>query len=97
MSGECDKCGEHCLECSCNSEPTQWISVKERLPEHGQQILVYETFPEGTMFMAVAKPLITCSHDICEYGAYGNGFVNNMSNTLKYVSHWMPLPKPPEQ
>lgn len=20
MSGECDKCGEHCLDCKCNSE-----------------------------------------------------------------------------
>lgn len=35
MSGECDKCGEHTLECKCNRAmpSTGWISVEDRLPE----------------------------------------------------------------
>ena len=27
MSGECDKCGEHCLECTCGKERTLQVAV----------------------------------------------------------------------
>lgn len=46
MSGECNDCGEHALECRCGemkSEPKvmmKWISVKGRPPERHETILL---------------------------------------------------------
>lgn len=34
MSGECDKCGEHALDCKCAiMADIKWINPKERKPE----------------------------------------------------------------
>ena len=44
MSGECDKCGNHCLECQCicNQDVTAhtWVSVKDRLPPLDEEVIV---------------------------------------------------------
>ncbi|HMH10172.1 MAG TPA: DUF551 domain-containing protein [Candidatus Nitrosopolaris rasttigaisensis] len=74
-----------------------WISVKNRLPENGQAVLIYQTYPKRTMFKCLAWPLIYCFHEVAEYETYRNGFVNNKNNLLKHVSHWMPLPEPPKE
>lgn len=30
MSGDCDKCGEHCLDCKCNGFiPRKWMDTEE--------------------------------------------------------------------
>lgn len=73
-----------------------WIKVEDQLPEHGQIVLTYQTFPKGISFQALAWPLIGCHWDIAEYGTYGKGFVNGKNHNLDYVSHWMPLPDKPE-
>lgn len=43
MSGECEKCGEHALECDCfydrHITDHIWISVKDRLPETDVMLL----------------------------------------------------------
>lgn len=75
----------------------EWISCKERLPEHGQYVLCLEKYPKGTMFNLLAKPLNRCFIQVAEYGTYGNGFVDIESNLLKYVTHWIPLQQPSEK
>jgi len=77
---------------------TEWISVEDRLPDHGQLIMAYEIFPPGRMFHAIAAPLIGCSYKICEYGTYG-AFMTAYPNSyeLKHVTHWQPLPEPPKE
>lgn len=44
MSGECKKCGEHSLECSCKQKrpasiTVKWISVKKTTPTPGERVL----------------------------------------------------------
>lgn len=64
---------------------SEWISVKDRLPENEDRILVYDL------------------HNDIEFG-----FFNMRDKKFKYfdengypyeflyVTHWMPLPKPPK-
>lgn len=57
-----------------------WISVKERLPEDGVRVL------------------IACDDEIVRLGISKGGFpaVVNRNHRFAYVTHWMPLPKPPQ-
>ena len=62
----------------------QWISVKDRLPEHGVPVLVFDTLANTIELMSWDKIMEVFETD----DAY---FVQ-----LNDASHWMPLPKPPE-
>jgi len=50
MCGECDKCGEHCLECRCDEIDvniecsTDWIKISEEKPRHLEEVLVCQDF-----------------------------------------------------
>lgn len=54
----------------------QWISVKERLPENGIEVLVVSDGETGASW-----------HEKGEFGWAIGGT----------VTHWMPLPEPPEE
>lgn len=62
---------------------TDWISVKDRLPKAKETILAYEAAFDS-MSMAFRLPN---TEDFINVGDY---------YTLDAVTHWMPLPKPPE-
>lgn len=48
MSGECDKCGEHCLECSCEmADWTKKLSKEENTEEFSE--LVHNYYKLATM------------------------------------------------
>lgn len=67
---------------------TEWIKCSDRLPEDDQAVIMYELGQTGL-------PLI---------GWYENEFVDvpgfyiahSFQNARVHVTHWMPLPKPPE-
>lgn len=61
----------------------EWISVKERLPEKGQVVLAFGTrsATTGQFHGVTTKP----------------NYWRWKGNTIKHVSHWMPLPEPPEE
>lgn len=61
---------------------SEWISVKERLPEKNTKVLCYFKYEPNTPDV------------ICENVYYGSG--RWMSESSK-VTHWMPLPEPPEK
>ncbi len=78
----------------------EWISVKDRLPENGETCLLYITYPPGTAFNCRADHL-NRTHIILGGRIYSGIFVSLHEQfsckELKHVSHWMPLPEPPEK
>jgi hypothetical protein len=67
---------------------SQWVSIENRLPEDEGTVLVFINYSVGDVeTRAVAtgsygSRLWTCGND-----KYSEGF----------ITHWMPLPKPPEE
>lgn len=59
---------------------SEWISVSERLPEDGVRVLT------------------ACDDGVVRLGISKGGFpsVVNRSHRFSDVTHWMPLPEPPE-
>ena len=81
----------------------EWISVEDRLPEISKSVLlliVYQKFDGGTH---------NETDEICVGGRTGDGddwfignarimwdYSYNLQFTSDDVTHWMPLPSPPE-
>ncbi len=57
-----------------------WISVETRLPDDGQSVLVYEPHCKGQNANGMTAESYTGGDP--DYG--------------KWITHWMPLPEPPE-
>lgn len=66
----------------------QWISVKDRLPEEGEKVLIY-TKTDITTFGLYTKNYGFGKREGFECG---DGFM-----WMNTSSHWMPLPEPPEE
>ena len=62
----------------------EWISVDDRLPEKGEEVLVFDTRENWTGF-AWLRPDET-------WTALGFDFPFDLGE----VTHWMPLPEPPK-
>lgn len=76
---------------------SEWISVKDRLPDPDEKVIVYNAENEGTFFARRIESDFEC------WDAVTREFVNwrwipygYTCITLESVTHWMPLPKPPE-
>jgi len=63
----------------------EWISVKDRLPEHNQFVLCVGTSKN----MAVLR----CDLDMNNYVF----MFPDLKHQVKGVTHWMPLPEPPNE
>ena len=63
----------------------RWIPVSERLPEIGVRVLFYNNFIKN-----IHKGWFSCDEWVSEIGVFYNG------DKLKRITHWMPLPQPPE-
>ena len=66
-----------------NEEVSKWVPVTERLPECGTHVLVYAGF---------FQPYIEAAY-YCEDKKWR--FTYDDAEVVG-VSHWMPLPKPPQ-
>lgn len=64
----------------------EWISMNDRLPEIGKDVLVYYPKWEGTEIQVGHLCVDKLTFDVC-----GGEF--NFS--VKKVTHWMPLPEAP--
>lgn len=76
---------------------TDWISVKDRLPDPDEKVIVYNAENEGTFFARRIESDFEC------WDAVTREFVNwrwipygYTCVTLESVTHWMHRPEPPE-
>ena len=77
---------------------SEWISVKDRLPEHGAYVLVWldgEDAPIVADYRPTGWSARTDGLRVgCMAYCYG-GMIENDFNQQE-ITHWMPLPEPPE-
>jgi hypothetical protein len=70
----------------------QWISVKDRLPEEGQDCVIYvdwvDVWDKGSERITYQEIAVFNGDD---------RFYHRAHTELNKVTHWMPLPKPPEE
>ena len=72
-------------EPSADVQPVnQWISVKDRLPEIGQKVLVYYPKWDGNE--------IQVAHLMRKRTMF---YVDGINIRAENITHWQPLPKPP--
>ena len=81
-----DECRDKVIELITRSAP-QWISVKDRLPEDSYFVDVFLRSTENPTFGQRGTSVLFASSQ----------FKINQNWNCVYVSHWMPLPKEPEQ
>lgn len=81
MSGECDGCGEHAMDCDCKFG--KWISVKDRLPADNEVVL----FCDGIYVYRGTRSWYDPG-----YRWFPDGYWNYLDEAITY---WMPLPSPP--
>ena len=71
----------------------EWISVKDKLPPHNHDVLVYR--PDMAMKILVDNYYGYCGEDDAEWhegwAKYGKDIHNN-----PLITHWMHLPQPPK-
>lgn len=60
----------------------KWISVDDKLPEDDARYLCYT---------------IDALCEVCIYYGDGEWIAPDFANWTRYVTHWMPLPEPPEE
>jgi hypothetical protein len=63
----------------------RWIPCSERLPEAGMPVLIY-----------ACKHRVTAYYDNCK-NLFRLTENDNLYYIAEYVTHWMPLPEPPEK
>ena len=79
---------------------TKWINVKDRLPDSYEKVLARLDHWSGVdTYLAFYDP----KRGWCDCGGYFEDGTNNDGEPLTYetagvnVTHWMPLPKLPEE
>lgn len=84
----------------CLRPVEEWISVKDRLPDPYEKVLVRLDHWSGVdIYLAFYDP----KRGWCDCGGYFEDGTNNDGEPLTYetvganVTHWMPLPEPPKE
>jgi hypothetical protein len=72
------------------SSDVEWISVKDKLPSEGEDVLVWD----GNYGL----DNLSASYEIAAYRSFKNEshFISG-PYSLQNISHWMPLPSPPKE
>jgi hypothetical protein len=89
-----DTC-EHILDMEKMVDVNGWISVKDRLPEIGQDVLVIKDGLYGLACREIVerKPLPPPQFNNIEIWEWNYGFEAREGQ----VTHWQPLPEPPKE
>lgn len=71
----------------------RWISVKDRLPNIKERVFVYIPKPDNHYNIEIAY--ISEGNDDCPYWVLRDKS-QFYSTRFHYISHWMPMPEPPQ-
>lgn len=66
---------------------SKWVSVKERLPLYGQDVLAVRTYGDGEK----------CQEVLMAHIAVWNEETGKKWWNATNITHWMPLPEPPKE
>ena len=81
-----DRCAQYAEEIAVAQERTRWVPVDERLPEDPvQKVLIFVPHPHGNIV------------DVGRYLGADGWVLEGWYLTQSSVTHWMPLPEPPEE
>ena len=87
-----DRCARYAEEIAVAQERTRWIPVTERLPE-------LQSWGASTVVLGLIKsenaPSLNKLHDLTLCVYCDNG-IWSMPGRYAAITHWMPLPEPPE-
>lgn len=88
-----DRCARYAEEIAVAQERQRWIPVTERLPE-------LQSWGASTVVLGLIKnenaPSFNILHDLTLCVYCDNG-IWSMPGRYAAISHWMPLPEPPEE
>ena len=73
---------------------SEWISVKERLPEEGQRVLLYNSLEYVSIVMA--HWYSSSQTPFFNHVTIDDIHINFPLQDNKHL-HWMPLPEPPKE
>jgi len=71
----------------------KWISTREKLPEPGQKVLMSYN---NLVINGFYHPAIPYGGFTCDSPAYDLEKVYNDPSPQEGITHWMPMPEPPE-
>ena len=81
-----DRCARYAEEIAVAQERPRWIPVTERLPEDPmKKYIVFSPHPHGNIV------------DVGRYLGADGWVLEGWYLTQSAVTHWMPLPEPPEE
>ena len=81
------------VECVLREQP-RWISVAERLPKRGETVLCYMNFERDGSDLTWKNTITENRYDGVLVGSNPKKHVWEWQGD--FVTHWMPLPEPPE-
>lgn len=87
LEWKCADCGRIAKTAEFASQFMQWVSVKDRLPEHESTVLV--AIYRKTMPFKVFQAKFIGKTELLTHRFYVSGHLEDK------VTHWMPLPEPP--
>lgn len=76
----------------------EWISVEDRLPEIGREVIVYRPYKDvGKQITALCRYIRY--EEATDYFWDNNypGSGENIHTMSARITHWMPLPDPPKE
>lgn len=101
MSGECDECGNHALECWCETngdkmkEDNGWIKLSERKPPQDVRVLVAKSYFHKKRPDFVYYFLFIASRIGDQWFEDPNEDEVALKDCI--ITHWQPLPDKPEK
>lgn len=81
--------------CNCCKKGNSWISVDDALPKRGETVLCYMNFERDSSDMTWKNTITENRYDGVLVGSNPKKHVWEWQGD--YVTHWMPLPKAPDE